>query len=218
MKELIVEQGTQEWFDARLAKFTSSELHKLFKSGRAKDQLFGETAKTYILEKVAEIMTNGLSIEYKAFESNATDWGKEYEDEARALFSELTGYEVRTCGFYEYDEFFGGSPDGIVNGDEILEIKCPYQSKNHVANLCCKNADDLKNLSPEYYIQMQGNMLSTGAKRGWFVSYDPRFSGDLIVKIIEVERDEELILEAKHRLAEAAGLINEYLKSSMNIN
>lgn len=236
MSEIIAEQRSKEWFNARLAKFTSSELHKLFASGKRPmtaaelaarekgdrrstvDELFGPGANTYILEKVAEIMTDGASIEYKAFESNATDWGNEYEGEARKLFSELTGHEVKECGFFEYDKFFGGSPDGIVNEIGVLEIKCPYNAKNHVANLCCKDAADLKKLSPEYYIQIQGNILAAGLQSGWFVSYDPRFFGDFRIKILEIPRDEEMITEAKERLAEAAKMINEYLKKSMNIN
>ena len=67
--EITVQQGTKEWFDARLAKVTSSELHKLFKNGRSKTEYFGETAKSYIQEKVAEIMTGGLSADSKLFEN-----------------------------------------------------------------------------------------------------------------------------------------------------
>ena len=44
------------WERARLGKFTASEMHKLMKKGRAKDQYFGEGALTYIKSKVAEII------------------------------------------------------------------------------------------------------------------------------------------------------------------
>lgn len=214
---LQLEQGSREWMDARLAKFTSSELHKLFKSGRSKTEYFGETAKTYIQEKVGEIMTNGLSAEAKLFESNATEWGTFYENEARERFESLTGLPVTKCGFFEYNRFFGGSPDGLVDTNDILEIKCPYNAKNHVLNLACNSEEDLKTLNPEYYIQIQGNMLATGAKNGFFVSYDPRFTGDFQIKIILVKRNEEMIAEILERLDKAAEYMNELLTKAMNL-
>lgn len=233
--EIAVEQGTKQWFDARLAKFTSSEWYKLFKSGtrlmteleladrekgdkrRTVDVLLGDGARTYIREKVAEIMTNGASAEYKAFESQATDWGKTYEPEARDLFESLTGLETKTCGFYQYNDIFGGSPDGIIEEVDVLEIKCPINGANHIANRCCKNAADLLELNPEYYIQIQGNLLATGLKHGWFVSYDPRFFGDFRIKILQIPRDHAMIEEGKLRLEAAAELMNEYLTKSMDL-
>lgn len=229
---LEVEQGSQAWLDARMYCFTSSELHKLFKGGRrdmteaelaeekAKggkrktvDTLFGDGALTYIRRKVAASLTRGLSEEYHYFESKNTDWGKEYEGMAADRFCEETGLEVETCGFYKYNDFFGGSPDRIIKGEEtLIEIKCPADSANHALNLACKDAAELKELSPEYYIQVQANLLATGFKRGLFVSYDWRFSlPELQIKIIEIPLDAEMQAELLYRLDEAAGIMNELL-------
>lgn len=217
MTHIQVEQGTKEWMDARLAKFTSSELFKLFKSGRSKAEYFGETAKSYIQEKVGEIMTAGLSAEAKLFETAAVEWGQFYENEARERFESLTGFKVEKCGFFAYNKFFGGSPDGLVDDTDILEIKCPYNAKNHVLNLACNSEEDLKTLNPDYYIQMQGNMLAAGAKNGFFVSYDPRFTGDFQIKIIPVRRNEDMIAEILQRLEKAAEYMNELLTKAMNL-
>lgn len=236
MNHLEVQQGTKEWFDARKCKFTSSELHKLFSSGKRSmteeelkartvgdrrttvDEMFGEGAKTYILEKVAEILTDGASAEYKAFETNATEWGKEYEPYARERFTKETGLTVVECGFFEYNPVFGGSPDGFVEDGAILEIKCPHQTYKHIANLSCKDAKDLKKLNKDYYIQLQGNMLAADATKGYFVSYDWRLcKPELQIKIIEVERDEEMITEAINRLAAAADIMNDTIKKAIGI-
>ena len=48
---MLVEQRSQEWFDMRRGKITSSEIHKIM--GGKGDSL-SETAKTYLLEKACE--------------------------------------------------------------------------------------------------------------------------------------------------------------------
>jgi hypothetical protein len=231
MNILEVEQGSKAWLDARKYKFTSSELHKLFKGGKRSmteaelaakekgdrrttvDTIFGDGALTYIRRKVTASLTSGLSEEYHYFESKSTDWGTEYEPIARERFIEDTGLMVETCGFYEYSEIFGGSPDGIVEKEAVLEIKCPADSANHTLNLACQTPQDLKELSPDYYIQIQANMLATGLQKGYFVSYDWRFAlPELQIKILEIPTDYEVQSEILFRLDAAAGEMNELLE------
>ncbi len=50
--ELIVEQRSTEWFHMRLGKITSSEISKIM----GQEGKLSETAKTYLLEKVAELL------------------------------------------------------------------------------------------------------------------------------------------------------------------
>ena len=43
------QQGSAEWIQERLGRFTASEIHKLIPSGKG-GQPFSDTGKTYILE------------------------------------------------------------------------------------------------------------------------------------------------------------------------
>lgn len=243
-------QGSKAWLDARIYRFTSSEVHKLFTGGRRSmteyeirqrdklnaeakeknpkakndtrttvDTVFGEGALTYIRRKVTASLTSGLSEEYHYFENKNTEWGKEYEEMAADRFSEDTGLELEICSFFPYNELFGGSPDRLVKGTkELLEIKCPADSANHTLNLACSNAQDLKELSPEYYIQVQANLLATGYQKGYFISYDWRFTlPELQIKIIEIPVDIELQSELLYRLDAAAGVMNDLLEKITGI-
>ncbi len=62
---------------------------------------------------------------------------------------------------------FGGSPDGLVGEDGIIEIKCPYSRKNYVEYLYWKRGRDLKKKTePEYYTQIQGEPDRNKSKNG----------------------------------------------------
>ena len=58
---------------------------------------------------------------------------------------------------------------------------------------------DLKRMFPEYYWQIQSNILFTNSKRGWFASFDPRFKDDKLkmnpIEIPAVGADHDLILK-----------------------
>ena len=209
------EQKSAEWFAQRAGKFTGSEIHKLMKSGRSKDKVFSDTAITYIYDKIAEIMTNGVSIQYKDFSSKATDWGNEQEPNAKKFYQDLTGREVKKIGFAQYSDFFGASPDGDVE-DGLLECKCPYNSINHVRYLLCEAPEDLQALSPEYYWQVQAEMLATGKKWVDFMSYDPRCTERTCYKIIRFERDEEVMETLKARIELATEYMMELITKINN--
>ena len=191
------EQKSAEWYAARAGKFTGSEIHKLMKSGRTKDKVFGDTAITYIMDKIAEVMTNGLSIKYKHFDSRATDWGNEQEPNAVKCYEDFTGMKVFQTGFAQYSDFFGASPDGLVGDDGLIEAKCPYNTINHVKHLLCQTPKDLPD---EYYWQIQAEMLATGRKWCDFVSFDPRCTERTCIKIMRIERDEVIMDQLRERI------------------
>ena len=83
---MLVEQRSQEWFDLRKGKITSSEIHKIMGDGKGKE-LLTETAKSYLLEKVSESL-GGFSAPVIGA---ALDWGTDLEDTARELYQAKTG-------------------------------------------------------------------------------------------------------------------------------
>ncbi len=201
-----MEQRTTEWFLARKGKFTASEIHNLLIASRKKDETFGETAMAYIKEKVAEyVMSDDVFIDAQdmAFSNAATRWGTLYEAEARAIYSDMTGITVEETGFVPYSRHSGGSPDGLTGDGGLIEIKCPFNPSRHVDFLLMSGGDDLKALSRQYYYQVQANMLFTGRTYADFISYDPRMSDLLKMKILRVEPDKEAFALLEERIGMA---------------
>lgn len=224
----------EQWIQDRCGKFTASEIHKLMQKGRNKDQYFGHGAMTYIRTKAAEILTmepnNGGRLNTIAME-----WGNSHEYDAVQRFVKETGHEVQYFGgsdpqFIPFTDFSGGSPDGLVNENAVLEIKCPYNSGEHIEHYLLNTADDLKSYAPEYYWQVMANMLFTGRNKAYFVSYDERFDSEsLQIKILELDANleefdiiNERINEAEKQLAVMIGLLTDLsetntIKSTNNL-
>lgn len=183
------EQGSDLWHKIKIGKFSSSEIHKLiFKKGALTDK-----AKKYIHKKAAEILTG----EQDTFDSEATTWGHENEPKADKAFQEKTGIETKECGFIMVNEFYGGSPDRLIGDEALTEIKCPFNSANHVKHCSLKDVEDFKSECPEYYYQIQSNLNVTGRAYAFFISYDPRIEQCplYVILVKRNEKDIELINE-----------------------
>ena len=187
----------EAWLQLRQSRFTGSEIHKLMGKPKSKSEVLSETAKSYIYEKAAVMLTN---IQPEIY-GRALEWGKNYEKEAFDYFTansfeEFTYYGGETFTFIEYNDYSGFSPDGL-SSDKILEIKCPFNSAIHLRNNSIYNAEDLKSIHPEYYWQMQFGMLCTATEQGIFISYDPRmpYNHRMYTAIIELEDIREEIDE-----------------------
>lgn len=212
-------QRTAEWYSDRLYMFTSSELHKLLSEPREKKAKetgeLSKSAKTYIYDKLAETLTAGTCLDYKNFTTKETLWGIDHEPTAIFIYEEKTGVKVEGCGFIKFNDYFGGSPDGLVNDDGIIEVKCPYNSSNHIENLLINSQEEFKEIRGEYYAQIQGNLINT--KRQWcdFISYDPRCQSPLFqIKILRIIRDVEFIDKVLSKL-EKAHMYRESLKTNL---
>lgn len=177
MKIYPCDQGGDEWLQARLGKVTASEFDQLITplfEGRT-----GDMPKTYLAKKIAETV---LRRQVADFDSWATDQGTELEMEARAWFAfEYPQHRVKQVGFIESDDGrCGCSPDGLIDDDSGLELKCP-QPVNHVRYLI-----DGK-LPKDYAAQVHFSMFITGRPSWMFVSYRRKFRPF----VLRVERDEE---------------------------
>lgn len=193
-----IEQGTPEWDQVRLGRFTASEIYRLMepakremteaelkarpKSGKGSSaklvydyETLSDTALTYIKEKVAEVLTGQANQQGYAF---PLVWGKTYEDDACAAFVAKTGFEIEKVGFFKYTDHAGGSPDRLVGSDAILEVKAPYNSANQIDYLMLTDQFDVHRNYFPYWAQCQANMLFTERNLCHFCTYDPRMSED----------------------------------------
>lgn len=206
-----------EWLQKRLGRFTASEIHKLFVSSKKKDRFFGDTAMSYIRAKVAELLTMEVKEES---DFKQAEWGKAHEYEGVREFEKAIGrtgnyYGVANPQFFNHGKYAGGSPDWEIPDEEGADIKCPYNSAEHVKNLELTSAS-FPDERWEYFCQGQMNMYMRGWKVFYFVSYDPRIvEKHLKLKIITIYPDEQWVREFNERLGKA---VEELERIIANIN
>ena len=188
-------QHSDEWYNIRLGKFTASKASTIATAGTG--------LETLCFDLAAEILTR---LKKDTFQSPAMEQGNELEAQARTLYELKTGIEVEEVGFVEVDEFSGCSPDGLTKGRTSgIEIKCPQD------NTYAKYLFDGK-IKPEYYAQMQMNMLFLGADTWDYVVYNPHFEREMVIQPVATDKDfQKKILDGlekgKARLKEILGKI-----------
>lgn len=177
IQAVVSDQGSDGWNYARLGRFTSSEMYKLMTEPRNKgDKEAGklsEGAMTYVGIKVAEVLTGQPKSESYAY---PLVYGKELEPQAIEYFIKKTGYTYEPAMFVPFGDHSGGSPDGYINENDLLEVKCPWASENQVDYLMLTDQYDLKRNHPNHYWQCMSNLLFTDKDQLHFVAYDPRMS------------------------------------------
>jgi putative phage-type endonuclease len=153
-----------------------------------------EARKKYKLQLLAERLTGLMPDMYV---SSQMQWGIDTEAAACERFEEETGLIVQECGFALHDTipFVGASPDRLVGTDAILECKCP-ETATHLGY-------KIAAVPPEKYIpQMLVQLLVTGRKYCYFVSYDPRLPYPHDIFIVKYEPTDDELLEATERATE----------------
>lgn len=190
------EQDRDEIMRARLGMVTGSEFGKLVV--RTKDRKGytlsgGETANRLIYRTAWERLlkqgniSNGLG--RLNVNSASLQHGIDYEGEAILKYAERTGSQVDYVQkFIELDDFIGGTPDGYVGEDGIIEVKCPMDGGNHIRAMLTGEI-----YNPEHVFQVQGYLWITGRKWCDYITYDPDLIERLQLNVIHVERDESVI-------------------------
>ena len=191
-------QGEDEWFAAKLGIPSASNFSKVIASGK------GITRQGYIYKLAAEILTGQQQTSY----SNANmDRGTELEPAARDDYELVTGNEVKQVGFVLNGKI-GCSPDGLIDLDGGLEVKCPLPS-THIATV-------MSGIIPsEHKPQMQGSMLVTERKWWDFCSYCPEIDGKYIF-IRRMMRDEKYITDLKSKINDFIEDLEYIVKSMKN--
>lgn len=200
-RELIEaqEQRSNAWRDARCGKFTASEIWKLMTNARSKSAEWSQTALTYIHTKVAEEITGYIHQSSPAY---PLVWGEEQEPIAKQVIELKLGIKITRAGFVSFTDHSGGTPDGYI-GDDLLEIKCPYNPSNHIEYMMLETAEDLLDFKPENYYQCQANMLFAKKESCVLVSYDGRFPDGKQIKVLKFKANEEVQNDMLERLERA---------------
>ncbi|KQU96817.1 exonuclease [Ensifer sp. Root31] len=177
-------QGTAEWHAMRLGKVTASRVADVI--AKTKSGPSASRAK-YAGELIAERLTGSPA---ERFSNAAMAWGTEQEPEARKTYEFYRDTDVVQVAFVSHPVIgdSGASPDGLVDVDGLLEIKCP-ETHTHIETLLNKEVPS------KYVTQMMWQMACTGRKWCDFVSYDPRLPESMRFFCRRVHRDDALIAE-----------------------
>ena len=210
-----MKQKSNEWYQARLGRFTASQcadlMGKVAKTDSINLSFFqSQTARNYILEKVAETLTGNR----EELSSKEMDWGKQLEPDALEYFELSKDLKVEEIGIIKSDSngSISCSPDGLVSEDKGIEIKCPFNSRNHILHMMVGDAESLKKINARFYWQIQMCLMLSKRKSWYFVSYDPRFEGKFRMQIAEIERNKEDIELLSVRLEKACEIKQSILK------
>lgn len=187
------DQGSPEWFAARVGKLTASRMADAMAKVKAG---YGASRANLMAEIVVERLTGQKT---EGFTNAAMQHGIDTEPHARAAYEFHTDNTVELIGFVDHPSIamFGASPDGLIGSAGLLEIKCPG-SAAHIDVL-------LRGAIPgKYQTQMATQLACTGREWCDFVSFDPRLpeAMRLFVKrfyreasqIVEIEREAEIFL------------------------
>ncbi|MDP9090310.1 MAG: YqaJ viral recombinase family protein [Pseudomonadota bacterium] len=169
-----VEQRTSGWFEQRLGCLTASRMADML----AKTKSGPSASRANLLAQLVCERLTGKPTEH--FESADMRRGSELEPEAIARYEAKTGSIIVPAGFVRHPSisFFGASPDGYVDEDGLIEVKC-LNAANHIAIL--KGGDIGK-----YVPQVQTQLICT--QRAWcdLSFWHPDFPEHLRLKIIRV--------------------------------
>jgi len=144
-------QRTDEWFRQRRGKLTASNMGQAigltpWGSPKALAKSFAADAEPVDIDKpvVKKPQFGGPLV-----------WGTQQEPNGLLEYMACTGKVVEETGFWQHPhlDWIGGSPDGLVDEDGLVEVKCPYTKKCY------------PEVPPYYYCQVNALMEITG--RQW---------------------------------------------------
>lgn len=187
-----MEQRSRIWFNARKGMITASRLRDITAA-----KGFGLTAYSYLDEILADLWVEESE---ESYVNEDMQRGIDLEPIAIERYEYETLQKVEPCGFIKYNDYFGGSPDGMVGSHGLIEVKCK-NNKNHAKVLRTGKVPE------EHLDQIYGCLLATDRQWCDFISYNKNFTFDKQIKIIRVEWDSEYIQFLIERINEFSKII-----------
>ena len=160
-----LEQGTDEWLQARAGILTASTIGQLITAKTIRPAM-NDRSRGLCQTLIAERITGHVE---PVHPNRAMTRGTLLEPEARRIYAEQTGQDVDEVGFARLDTdtyTLGSSPDGLVSDDGGIEIKSP-SAKVHVATVLSGSIPDYNRAQVQAFLHVTG--------REWcdFISYYP---------------------------------------------
>ena len=204
-----MEQRTEEWHRSRLGYVTASRFKDVMREPRSKSAVLAQSAISYQRELRSDHLSGKPRPELT---TKAIQHGHEYEPAGRDRYEQITGASVALVGFLTLpgETMIGGSPDGLVGEDGLIEIKCP-QNRDVMEKYRDGEFADTSSPNHNHVPQMQGLLWITGRKWCDFIAYHPDYGPQFDIAIHRVHRDDEYI----ERLAKKVIAFRDLLKQSI---
>lgn len=162
------QRKTEDWINERKIRITASKFGAICKARTEKR----------LISLVSDII-NPISIEHIP----SIRHGITNEERALEEYKNITGSTCYLSGLQVHPDFqfIAGSPDGLVNSEGLLEIKCPFLIRNeHPLEAIrlgklpyCDSNGELR-VNSDYYFQVQGLMAITHREWCDFFIYTPK--------------------------------------------
>ncbi len=186
------EQRTDAWRDKRRGWVTCSRFDAVLAKGRSGAE--SKTRTAYLMQLVCERLTGEVA---EGFHNGAMDHGIHWEPFGLMAYEAYSGNVITPVDFVVCADMekTGGSPDGLIDLDGGVELKCPEKTHVHIDTLIRGR------MPPEHAPQVQGYMFVTG--RAWwdFVSFDGRLPAHLQLYVERIQRDDIYIANLRKEVA-----------------
>ncbi|XP_076670751.1 uncharacterized protein LOC143370039 [Andrena cerasifolii] len=126
---------------------------------------------------------------------SALQYGRENEANALRQMEEELGIHILPCGLFIDDTVLhlGATPDGLVDHDKIVEVKCPESAMDLTPAEAIKQLGNIRrifkgndmNQNHHYYYQVQGQLHVTNRQQALFCLWTPKG-----MNVITVPRDD----------------------------
>lgn len=185
---LMIDPASPEWIMSRKGCLTGSRMAAAM-SFRKDGKESAEREKLKI-ELLAERMTD-IAVDH--YVTPAMQWGLDHEADAIRAYESVSGNIVAPAGYipHPHIEYFGATPDGLIDDDGVFEAKCPT-TPTHLRWILAGEVPG------EYRPQMIVEMLCARRRFADFVSYDPRMPAKrrLFVRRYEPKAEEIAAVES----------------------
>lgn len=170
---MTILQRSEDWHADRCGKVTASRV-KDIDAKPSKGKAYNALTLTILTERLT-------GVQEESFINSAMQWGIDQEVHAITAYENETGNFVIGTGLIDHPtiKMSGASPDGLVDKDGQLEVKCP-NSQTHLNTVLTKE------VPAEYISQITWQLACTRRKWCDFVSFDPRLPEYLQLVIIRV--------------------------------
>jgi hypothetical protein len=180
-----VVQGSDEWLNLRLGKITASCFYKLQGTKAAREK--------YLCEKASEIILGS----------------KSDQDE----FVNIHIKRGQEIGLIQSGEYIACSPDGLVDKDGMIEIKCP-DVHNYLFRVLEITKHGVQGIPKEHLLQMQFCLYLCNRKWCDYILYNKKHakSHNPGVFVYRIYRDESIEEDMKKLLNNSVAQIKEYVE------
>lgn len=159
--------NSMEWRNLRRQKLTASN--------------FGDVCRRQLHTPCKNIVRRILYP--KKIDTESLRYGRRNEKRAIEALEREIGVNITPSGLFIHEKkpYFAATPDGLVNSDGIIEIKCPYSARNLTPDegiekrqITMWKRDGSLNKNHKWFYQVQGQLEMSGREYCIFCIWTPK--------------------------------------------